>query len=195
MQLRRLVSRVLGTLPKPHADESVVRVKGEYRDRIFDAQGNLLEDRGWKGNQVQNTNATVLAALVKKQASWQGFQYLALGEGQSSWDTSAPAQAETDTTLNNEGFRKAVSAGNVTWRDPSSFADVDPTPTNVIQVDITIATTEANGLSLREFGLFGGTATVTPDSGYMMNWVVHSRIDKDPSISIQRSIRWTFTVV
>mgnify|MGYP003663371433 CR=1 FL=1 len=175
--------------------ESVLRIIGEWRTIIRDTQGRVLGDSGWRRNQVQNTNAILLASLIKNAAGISGVLFWAYGEGQASWDSSPPVQLETDTTLTSEVFRKAVTAPDVTFRDSTTFVDIDPTPSNVIQIDQLLGITEANGYSLREFGLFGGTATTTPDSGLFMNWVVHDRIDKDNSISVQRSIRFLFQVV
>ena len=68
-------------------------------------------------------------------------------------------------------------------------------PSSKLEITVNILSGEANGLSLREFGLFGGTATIAFDSGEMVNWIVHSRIDKDSSLEISRVIRIEFVTL
>jgi hypothetical protein len=121
--------------------------------------------------------------------------YMALGQGATSWDSSPPAKPYSNTQLTGECYREVILSSQISFRDPSTFAlDSLVTPTNVMEFDFTIDTSEANGNALREFGLFGGNATATINSGYMINWITHSRIDKDSSISIQRTVRFTFAV-
>jgi hypothetical protein len=51
----------------------------------------------------------------------------------------------------------------------------------------------SNGFqSLREFGLFGGNATEAPDSGFMIDYVIHPRIDLSPGDTLERRVRLTF---
>lgn len=179
--------------------ERYIRMRGFWRDEIF-RDGELVDTRGWNRNQVQNTNAELLASLCKNQAGLLGFQYFALGTGLTAWDSSPPTQPFSDTQLTTEVFRKAIPSGNITFRDPNTFADIDPgyaSPgdgSNVIQVDITITPSEANGNSLREFGIFSADATAAADSGLMTNWITHGRIDKDSSISLSRAVRFIFEV-
>jgi hypothetical protein len=169
-------------------------MKGEWRDIIRDERGNIVEDTGWQHNQVQNTNAVLLASLCKNRVGYTGFLYFAFGTGLPAWDSAAPTQPFADTTLTTEVFRKAIPAVAITFRNPVSGVNIDPTPSNVIQVDTTLALGEANGSALREFGVFSGNATGVANSGLMTDWIVHSRIDKTSSISIDRSIRFTFEV-
>lgn len=172
----------------------VIQMRGEWRDIVRDERGNIIDDTGWRHNQVQNTNAHLLAALCKNQAGYSGYLYFAFGTGLPAWDSAAPAQPYSDTTLTTEVFRKAIPIPSITFRHPITGANIDPTLSNVIQIDTTLALGEANGSALREFGVFSGDATAVADSGLMTDWIVHSRIDKNGSISIDRSIRFTFEV-
>lgn len=174
--------------------EGLVRMRGEWRDRWFDSEGKLVCDSGWYPNQVQNTNAVLLASLVKNQAGFQGALYFGFGTGLPAWDSASPTQPFSDTTLTTEVYRKAIPSSAITFRDDTTFVDIDPTPSNVIQIDTTLGIGEANGNALREFGIFGGDATAAADSGLMMNWITHGRIDKNSSVSLQRSVRFTFEV-
>lgn len=197
-RIEALLRWLFDTTPRHARGEAVVRMKGEWCDvrRRFDEHGDLthLVNTGWRPNQVQNTNAQLLASLMKKQAGLEGIQYIAIGSGQASWDAGAPTQDAGDTTLDTELYRQAVPAVDISFRDAGTLADIDPTPSNVIQVDATIGLADAVGTH-REFGLFGGDASGAADSGYMVNWIVTPRIDKDALMTIQRTIRFTFAVV
>ena len=176
------------------SNDLVFRMRGEWRDRIFRA-GELVEDSGWRPNQIQNSDALLLAHLMKNTVGQAGILYFAYGTGLVSWDASPPTLDPGDTTLVTEVLRQAVPIANITFRDPSTYVDIDPTPSNVIEVEMVLTSGEANGSSLREFGIFGGDASGAGDSGYMVNWVRHGRIDKDSTMTIQRSVRFTFEVV
>lgn len=168
-------------------------LRGRWRDEIYSADGVLVSDSGWSDNQIQDTAATIVAGCLSRldelPATWEGISYLALGEGQGAWDTAAPAQNKADTTLNNEQFRKAVLDSDIVFIDALggavSGAGVE---TRFIRCTVTIGVGEANGLSLREFGLFGGDAGAGANTGYIFNWVVHGRIDKDATMVIVRTI-------
>jgi hypothetical protein len=66
------------------------------------------------------------------------------------------------------------------------------TPTNVLEVrttwDYGLPTDPINFKYMREQGLFGGTATGIPNSGFMIDRITHSRIAKDPTIKCVRFI-------
>jgi hypothetical protein len=46
---------------------------------------------------------------------------------------------------------------------------------------------------LREFGLFGGDATGANDSGYLINYVIHPRLDVAAGNTLARRVRLTFS--
>jgi len=93
--------------------------------------------------------------------------------------------------LTTEYFRKAIAQPSIVYIDPITDISTGGVVSSKLEITVTLATTEANG-SLREFGMFGGTATSTADSGQMVNWISHSRIDKDSSLEIERKIRFEF---
>jgi hypothetical protein len=168
-----------------------VIVRGKWQDKIIYENGTVVIS-DWTPNQVQNTNATLLASLMKIEAGITGIQYIAVGAGLAAWDAVPPAQPYTQTTLTTEYFRKAIAPAEITFRD--ALGNLSLPPTNIIQIDVTLLPAEANGTQ-REFGIFGGNATAAADSGYMVNWLVHGRIDKDATMTIQRSVRFTFEIV
>jgi hypothetical protein len=144
----------------------------------------------WGYNQIQNTCAVLLASLLKGEAGYNYMNYFGVGSGDVSWDTTPPTKSYDQTTLENEYFRKSVLTTDIVYLDPLTDL-VSGTPTSKIEVTVTLAAGEATG-TLREFGLFGGTATATLDSGEMVNWISHARIDKDSALQIQRKVRIEF---
>lgn len=172
------------------------KIIGTWKDILRFSDGRV-EERGGnfeRHNQIQNTFATLLAGMCSQDAAFSGITYIALGEGLAGWDLIPPATPYIQTTLVSEGFRKALVPADFMYLDPATDLP-SATPTSKIEVTALIANGDANGLSLREFGLFGGTATIAFDSGEMVDWIVHSRIDKDASLEIQRLIRIEFVTL
>jgi len=164
----------------------VVRV--EWQDTIEYTDGRSTKVSPWRTNQLQNTFSTLVAALLKGDAAHSGLTYFAVGEGLGSWDTIPPTQPKSDTTLTTEIFRKAlVPATDIVYLDPSNDMVVAG-PTRKIQITVIFTTAEGNG-DLREWGMFGGDATATLDSGLMADWVVHGLITKDSSMTITRVVK------
>lgn len=172
------------------------KIIGRWFDKYIYSDGH--EEFGehgefeWGWNQIQNTGAILLASLLKGEAGYNYMNYLGIGSGDVSWDTTPPTKSYDQTTLENEYFRKAVATTDITYLDPLTDL-VSVTPTNKIEATVTLAAGEATG-SLREFGLFGGTATATLDSGEMLNWISHARIDKGAGQQIVRKIRIEFQI-
>ncbi|NDB60091.1 hypothetical protein EB001_16820, partial [bacterium] len=92
------------------------------------------------------------------------------------------------------GDKKTTSANEPPKFDASgAFGQgaISQTPTTRLRVEIEINGNEAIG-SLREFGLFGGTATAIEDSGLMINWVAHPLIEKTDDLVLNRLIELDF---
>jgi len=174
------------------------RIVGRWFDKIKYSDGTVeLGQHGefeWGWNQIQNSFATLLAAWCRAEAGYGRISYLAVGAGQASWDVTPPTQPYAETTLNNETFRKTIDQANIVFIDPVTNASTGGTPSSKLEITTTLLAAEANG-TLREFGMFGGTATGVTDSGEMVNWIVHARIDKDSSMEIERKIRLEFVTV
>jgi len=170
----------------------IAKMRGRWRDVYEYADGSRVVGT-WADNQIQNSAAPLVAALLKGEAaanpSFLSLGYMVLGSGDVTWDAAAPTQPKTQTTLENESFRKETSFVNTAWLDDFSGDGgvVVVGPSTVISMSVRFESSEANG-SLREFGLFGGLATSAPDSGMMFNWIVHPKIDKDASFSIVRTV-------
>lgn len=172
-----------------------MKVVGRWKDRIRQVNGPWEEGQEgqfeWDFNQIQNSFASLLASWCRAEAGYDRIGFMGIGSGAAGWDSVPPTQLYSQTILTAEYFRKAISQVSIVFIDPITNISTGGVPSSKIELTVLLASGEANG-TLREFGLFGGTATVSLDSGEMVNWVVHSRIDKDSSIEIERKVRIEF---
>ena len=107
-----------------------------------------------------------------------------------SWSNDAPPSPTTgDTKLLVETFRKAINPSDIVFLDSSN--QPTDTITNKLQITVLFGESEANG-ELREFGLFGGNATGTANSGFMINRKIHPLIYKTSGMKLERIIRIVF---
>lgn len=175
---------------------------GMWQDIYRGVDGKEIGRTEWQYNQIQNDASAVVAGLLSRAGQrvpfdapqvFEGCLYLAIGQGQVSWDSTPPVQDRADTTLDTEYFRKAINPLSMAFLD----ADDSPTfpvvagPSRMFSVNMIIELGEANG-TLREFGLFAGQATAALDSGLIVNWVVHPRLDKLAGVNdfvIDRTIK------
>ncbi len=168
-------------------------LKGIYNDILINSQGKVLWESNWHSNLIVYNCNLLLAALMKRQHSIQGILYLAVGEGEDDWDSTQPGPLLEDRMLAGEIFRQALDENQIVFLDNKN--NPSQLPTNLIEV-----TTELKGKdfvsdsyqSLREFGLFGGDATEAPNSGFMINYIIHPRIDMTPDLTVIRRIRLAF---
>lgn len=173
-------------------------VEGIWRDEITYQDGRV-EIREWKHNLVVNKLSELLAALFKTHAGIVGAQYWAVGRGDPAWDSRPDANSDglpdppqptvTQTKLIDEIARKSVT---VVFLDANN--NQTSSITNKVEVSATFGVGEANG-PWREWGVFGGNATSTKDSGYMADAVNHPVLSKpagDGDFSITRRVRFTF---
>lgn len=167
-----------------------VHMTGEIIDRIHYADGHVEERVGH--NLVVNTFLNLVMCLLKQQTGYKGIQYWAVGSGATSWDTSLPNPEITASRLTAELGRKAIATSDIQFLD--SNYDVSATPTNIIQISCTFGPTECNGV-WREFGIFGGNATATANSGVMINKRHHAVITKTEEMTIERIMRFTLNLV
>lgn len=132
----------------------------------------------------------LLAALMYNPAGASNL-YWAVGSGNPEWDEYVPDYEER-TTLYAEVHRTKVTPNDLVFLD--NEGNVSPVPTNRIRIYQTIADNELNGMTLREHGIFGYNATDQANTGIMFNWKTHTRIDKDETMRIRRSVTFTFSV-
>jgi hypothetical protein len=171
------------------------RLSGRYQDSLFNTQGRLLWQREWCHNRILNNCDLLLAVLLKGEAGMRGLLYWAVGQGQSNWDTLLPNPQSTNTQLTHEVARLPLTPAQIHYLNDAGVISPTPTPRLEVRLDLEGSTLVANGFqSLREFGLFGGNATTAPNSGLMINQVIHPRIDVAPGMTLSRTLQLTFTL-
>lgn len=172
-----------------------IRISGKWNDILRYADGRVVEggrgDMLWPSNQIQNVFANLLACWARGEAGYLQIGYMGIGHGLVAWDSVPPTLDPASPVLEDEYFRKAVLPADIYFIDPSTNLPTGGVPSPKLEVSVTLLSAEANG-TMREFGLFGGTATGALDSGEIVNWVWHPRIDKDASVEIQRRVRLLF---
>lgn len=111
------------------------------------------------------------------------------------------------TAGTNSGLQRTVvtyTVGNFVFStafpdpiDATSVYIIEDVPTgtitNKIQIQTLLDFADANGEDIREQGLFGGDATGSVNSGFMIDKINHPRRFKDSSIQIRRFINLLFT--
>lgn len=165
---------------------------GTWQDTVYHMDGRI-EVKPWAKNQIQNSHPLLLAKMMKEHINGSyvtcgGVNYFAVGEGLTSWDYVPPTKSYAAVALQTEIVRYSISQEfGISYLDPDDGVSIVAGPTRMIQIVVTIPV----GLtaSLREFALFGGDASHSLDSGYMLNWITHPVIEKDTSMRIQRVIR------
>jgi peptide/nickel transport system substrate-binding protein len=161
-----------------------IRVSGQYQDTLLHAaDGREIMRGAVRPNIIVYRSLDLIGGLLGNQGSLQGILYWAVGSGDESWDAEAPVPERTTLRLVNETFRKRV--------DPVQDISYDrETQTLVVQVRLEAG--EVTG-TLREFGLFGGDASPMPNSGYLINHVIHPAVEMDDESVHQRELRLSFS--
>jgi hypothetical protein len=170
-------------------------IKGFYRDVIFSRSKQPQWDSGWKSNIIVHDCNLLLAMLMKGQEGINGILYWAVGKGEENWDHKSLAPLANTSQLTAEVSRKAVAPQDIVFLDESGEPSDEPTP--CIEVTSAFSGEDfANDDSkiLREFGLFGGNATDQPDSGVMIDYVIHPPIDMTGGITLTRKLRLMFAL-
>lgn len=170
-------------------DDHAIKMTGQITDRIF-KNGVLVEERVGH-NLVVNTALNLIMALLKRQSGYSGIQYWAVGSGASSWDSGLPSPSAGDTRLTAEIGRVAIDPSEIVFLNGS--LQVSSTPTNIIQITHTFGVNDCNG-KWREFGIFGGNATASANSGIMINKRNHEVITKTSEMTVERVMRFTLSL-
>ena len=128
---------------------------------------------------------TTLAGSFATRAP--GFErlFMAVGIGLSQWDTTPPVYQRDVSALVNEVARKAISAEQIVFLDNNDHQVVESTAR--IALRTTFEDGEGEG-PLRECGLFGGDVDGSSNSGILLSYFNHPRIDKTPGMSLQREV-------
>jgi hypothetical protein len=172
-------------------------LRGQWRDQVIQkdpetGEERLIEDTGWKSNQIVTNVQPLLAGLMANEVSFTGgILFHAQGRGNASFDITLPTPSFSETTLRDEFFRKEPDS--ITFIDEDTGDPAGPGIfTRVIRVKTIIEFDEANGEIIREHGLYGGTATTATDSGLLANLIFHEARFKDNTIKLIRFIQLTF---
>ena len=151
-------------------------------DDPFHLPEKALAVTPWQPNLIVDASGLLLSALCKGESGYGGFQYLAVGSGQESWDTEGvPDPSPSQTQLVNELARAVVE---ITFLDESNEPTV--TVTNKLEVAGAFASGVAESAPWREWGIFGGNATSSPNSGIMVDYATHSAQAKESETWIRK---------
>ena len=179
------------SLKMKHIDEvHDVHMTGEVIDKIY--KNGVLVDTIVGHNLVVNSFVRLAMSLIKNQSGYRGATYWAIGSGASSWDSEIPEPTIDEVKLTSEIGRMPIPPENIIFLD-ESFVETS-SPTNIIQITLNFGEGDCNG-EWREFAIFGGNATATPNSGLMMNKRHHKIITKTEDMTIERTIRFTLNLV
>ena len=166
-------------------------LKGYYCDILTDSNSRVLQNSGWHPNLIVYNCSVLLAALMKRHESLQGILYLAIGEGENNWDSSRPAPLPTTTRLAKEVSRSKLVEDQILYLNAAGSSK---TPTNQLEITTVFKGEDfASDQPLREFGLFGGDATGDPNTGYLIDYVIHPRVDLTRTMTLTRTVRLSFT--
>ena len=166
-----------------------VNMVGEITDRIY-KNGELIDVRIGH-NIIVNSFLNLTMALMAGATGYAGIQYWAIGSGNASWDSDPVDPAENATQLTNEIGRVAIASSEIKFVDAEYQESA--TPTNILQIEHSFGANDCNG-TWREFGLFGGNATITANSGIMINKKHHAVLTKTADMTIDRTMRFTLTL-
>lgn len=172
---------------------AMTQITGTFYDILADSQGQALWESGWRSNIIVHNGDRLLAALMKGHAGLQGILYLAVGEGEEEWDSKLPPPDVSASQLSSEVLRLALGPDQIVYLENQKVPTTEITDCLEITADIKGEDLTPHGFqSLREFGLFGGDATDKPNSGFMIDYVIHPRIDLTPDATLTRRIRLSF---
>jgi len=176
----------------PEPTVPAVGLKGIWRDEQLDASGRVRRVGEWRSNLVVASCDRLLAALMKREPGVGGILFWAVGRGEEGWDASLPTPRPANTRLTAEVARLALAPAQVVYLDAAGQPSA--APTERLEVTARFTGSDLGGsVRLREFGLFGGDATATANSGIMVNQVIHPRIDLGPDDTLRRTVQLTFS--
>lgn len=184
--------------PMSESNHSGLGLKEQENYRSHGLEGHLfaelhyndgtVEKRDLGKNVITNAASVLLARLIKDNSDpISGAFGLAVGLGNNGWDLLNPPPAtSSQTQLENELFRKQFQVVNFI-----SAGVVVGTPTNVIDLTTFYVESEAVG-ALMEMGLVGGDATLSPNTGTLINYRTFPVINKPNTATLTITWRLTF---
>lgn len=161
-------------------------IQGIYRDTVQDTCGRLVFDSGWAPNTIVDSAWPLIASLLKNQPRLSGIRFWAVGTGSPEWDLNPVAVDPKATQLFKEIRRLRISREQIIYLDANGTEASKPTTRIEISASFTWP---GEDQILREFGLFGGNASKVKNSGYLINYVIHPRIDLKAGATLTRHLR------
>lgn len=171
-------------------DFTNLKVDGQFKD-IIRVGGKVVEETPWNHNIVVTSVTTLIAALIAGKISDHKL-YWAVGSGSESWDTTEVPATVNDTSLTNEIGRKLIESESIEFYDAAN-KPLTTGMSNRLHITALFSEDECNG-DWREFGIFGGSATTTSDSGIMIDNKRHKHIAKTTDTVIERHLILTFNL-
>jgi len=170
---------------------------GQFRDVLHDADGRVVQDRGWVRNTIVADCRRLLAGFVRgTPTSAEAVFGLAVGAGLPAWDASGPPQpSPTQAALVDPNPHLVPRAQlQLDYINPAN-GTVSAQPTGTLQLKAVLgpglpAWPDGNHATstLREFGLVARL-----DGGQiLMNYRTHPAIAKDPASTLERTIWLVF---
>ena len=155
---------------------------GRGRDRLYRADGSV-ETTPWRANLVTRSGVDLLASLLIDDSD-RGISWLAVGRGDSAWDTSPPALEPGRVGLVDELARVSLRPGSIQL----SFDAVR----SVVRIRARFGAGVATG-ELRELAVFGGAGSARANSGTMVNHLTHPLIEKGDEDTLLRDLELDFS--
>lgn len=156
----------------------ITPIKGSYCDVLFDERKRVLMRTQWRSNIIVRKCDELLADLLSCRPDRSGIQFWAIGEGKDEWDNKHQSPSINQDKLVCEKDRKPTI--------------VNGSDLYTVEIEASFTGPEGSYWSLREFGLFGGNATNEPESGYLIDYVIHPRIDLAYNNTLTRRLRFKF---
>lgn len=176
-----------GTLGLLEMEPANFQIEGHLIATLQHNNGHV-EVRDLGKNIITNSASVLLARLIKNNMEpAHGAYGLAVGTGNIGWNPlNPPAATANQVQLENELFRKTFLSvnfmnGNV----------ISPTPTNVLDLTTFFSEPEAVG-GLVEMGIVGGDATLTANTGTLINYRTFPVISKPNTASLTITWRLSF---
>jgi len=152
-------------------DKEVFKIKTNLKVDIHDAETMKVIKTIKDHNLITTAGKNLIRDLMGIVSGVTGINYFAIGT-----DNTSPSVA--DTTLGTEVFR-------------NTFTDVVYSSAKVT-FKYFLSSTEANGNTLVEAGLFGDDATGSVDTGTLFSHVTYTDIVKTSAIAVTYS--WDITI-
>lgn len=161
--------------------QALAEVEGSYSDVITYADGTK-EEHAEEKNIIIIDFAKLVAVLFNSASGYSGITHLAIGQGSPTWDDMSTSERKTKSTVTLKKLYDEIA------RTTTVISYLDDDNNEVTLPEFLEADNEGARLKmeaffgldvsgyLREFGVFGGNATDTKDSGIMINHKAHGLV-------------------